>query len=52
MNGGSFNYAYSRVVQFAEDLEYKLDIAGTARNPRFPEDKEPEWEPDVNDSLR
>ncbi len=28
MSGGSFNYAYSRVQQFADDLEHKLDIAG------------------------
>jgi hypothetical protein len=25
MSGGSFNYAYNKVVEFADDLEIKLD---------------------------
>jgi hypothetical protein len=25
MSGGSFNYAYNRVVEFADDLAHKLD---------------------------
>lgn len=32
MSGGSFNYAYSRVQDFADELEYKIDHAGEVRS--------------------
>ena len=55
MSGGSFNYAYSRVQTFADDLEHKLEIAGTiTRDRSFSgyEDREPEWDGETNVMLR
>jgi hypothetical protein len=50
MSGGSFNYAYSRVQTFADDLEHKLDVAGTAI-PHYSGSgyERTEYEPDFDD---
>lgn len=51
MSGGSFQYAFNRVYEFAEELQEKLDKAGDVRDSRYPEEKEPEWSPEVMTRL-
>jgi hypothetical protein len=55
MSGGSFNYAYSRVQTFADDLEHKLDIAGQVipgYSFRDYVEREPEHDEETNRRLR
>ena len=48
MSGGSFDYAYLRMSQFADDLGDKLDSAGTMVHGWHVE----KWPPDVESKLR
>lgn len=51
MSGGSFNYAYSRVQAFAEELDEKLENAGKP-HPRYQNETQPEFSPEVTARLR
>lgn len=48
MSGGSFDYAYSSVSRFADDLRNKLDEQGKPNGEGW---TQPEWTPDVSAKL-
>jgi hypothetical protein len=50
MSGGSFDYAYYRTMQFADELETRLDEQGT--DPDKSGWTRPIWSPEVASSLR